>query len=160
MKNMLQKLVKQKMYEEADALRRNLKPFELKDLADFQKLVESQIQQKMNIVKNQQSQEVEAIKQRILKGKTELINNRKNDQRRLEQQHHNTLQDFEMKKRRVITKTKDYLGKQSSVLLSSPRKSSLDFSVLSFGNSTFDRLSEQLQGCRNVRSNSQRLFGS
>jgi hypothetical protein len=139
MKSQLQRLVKQKMYEEADSLRRNLKPLELKEIAQFEQLQENKVQVKMNFVKNRHSQELEALKQRILKGKTELLHQKNQDQKRLEQSHANIMQEFTAKQKRVLTKTKQFIGKQSAVLLTSPRKSAVDFSLLKFGSSTFDK---------------------
>lgn len=144
MKNMLSKLVKQRMYEEAEIFQREMKPLELKELGDFEKAQEAKIQQKLATLNNKQHQELEALKQRIKKVKSELISQKQRDRRRLELQHQNAMKDFEMKQKRVMNKSKDFIGKQSSVLLSSPGKGSLDFSVLSFGQATLDKVFNQL----------------
>lgn len=88
MKNMLQKLVKQKIYEEADALRRQIKQQELKEIAEFEKSQEAIVRQKLAFIETKHQQELDRLKLKISKGKTELQHQKESELEQLKRHQH------------------------------------------------------------------------
>lgn len=130
MKVQLEKVVKQKMYNEAEEIRKNIESRELQELRLFEQEQEAKIQQKMKIVAQKHAQEIEALKQRIQKGKSELAAQKRVDKSRLDQQHANAWLEFETKQKKLLARAKDYINKQSSVVLNSSRNHAVDYSHL------------------------------
>jgi hypothetical protein len=126
----MEKLVKQKMYTDAEDIRKNLRPRELQEIRAFEQGQEAKVQLKMKVVAQKHTQEIEALKQRIQKGKSELSAQKRLDKSRLDQQHQNAWLEFETKQKRLMARAKEYINKQSTVLLTSTRKHAVDYTHL------------------------------
>jgi hypothetical protein len=126
----MEKLVKQKMYTDAEDIRKTLRNRELQEIRIFEQSQEAKVQHKMKVVTQKHVQEIEALKQRIQKGKSELSAQKRLDKQRLDQQHQNAWLEFENKQKRLMARAKEYINKQSTVLLTSARKHAVDYSHL------------------------------
>jgi len=127
MKHVLQQLVKRKQYQEAEAMRNQIKPLELKEMEGFQNEQEDTLARKMQFVHKQHEQELNALKQRIQQGKNELLSQRRQDWKRLSQHHTNMLTEVTQKQKRILSNTKKIISTHSTVLLSSPAKCNVDY---------------------------------
>mmetsp|Transcript_5890 Transcript_5890/g.8619 ORF Transcript_5890/g.8619 Transcript_5890/m.8619 type:complete len:309 (+) Transcript_5890:528-1454(+) len=126
-RTILKQLVKRKSYDEAEALRNQIKPLELKEMEKFQKSQEKTLKKKLTIVEKQHKMELEALTQRIQQGKNELLAQRQSDWKRLVQHHTNMMNEVTQKQKRILSNTKRIISTHNNVMLTSPTRANINY---------------------------------
>jgi hypothetical protein len=121
----IDRLVRQRKYLEAEDMRRNLQPIEQAELEKFEEDLKAQVLKKEKAIRNLKRNEVNALQQRIKSGREELKSQRKLDFERLQRAHQNALAQLDQRSRLHHSKTKDWVGRQLLVISNSPAKTSV-----------------------------------
>ncbi|KAJ9470160.1 hypothetical protein DIPPA_32756 [Diplonema papillatum] len=129
MREELERMVRQKKYLDAEAIKRNLKPLEEEEVKRFDEQLSVTFAKKTQLLKQQYRNEINALKQRIKLGREELLGQRKTDFERLLQRHANVSKELDLKTRLHVSRTRDYVQRQMQALVNAPTKTLMDFQM-------------------------------
>eukprot|EP01006_Ploeotia_vitrea_P058305 TRINITY_DN69156_c0_g1_i1.p1 TRINITY_DN69156_c0_g1~~TRINITY_DN69156_c0_g1_i1.p1 ORF type:complete len:315 (-),score=51.88 TRINITY_DN69156_c0_g1_i1:115-1059(-) len=127
LRELLERLVSQRKYIEAEEIRKKLKPLELEEVKKFDESLGSTFNKKAKALQTKDRNELNALNQRIQSGRDELKAQRRADFERLLQHHQNVLNELAQRTRVHISKTQEYISKHISVLQQVPNKTTVDY---------------------------------
>ncbi|KAF0976659.1 hypothetical protein FDP41_004558 [Naegleria fowleri] len=123
-------LVRTKNYKQAEMLKNQLIPLELKEIEKFEKHQEEKLKKKLSYVESRHKMEMDVLTQRIMSGRRELENIKRKDLNAITQQQTVIIQEFENKYKKALSQIKQFINKLEGVVSTKRRTTSNFFDTL------------------------------
>ncbi|KAG2377973.1 hypothetical protein C9374_008595 [Naegleria lovaniensis] len=136
-------LVRTKNYKQAETLKNQLIPLELKEIEKFERHQEEKLKKKLSYVESRHKMEMDVLHQRIMSGRRELENIKRKELTAVTQQQTVIIQEFENKHRKALSQIKQFISKLEGIV-STKRRTVCNF---------FDTLPREIETFKTTYSN-------